>query len=454
VEIKNKTKELIKGAGKGSKAVEKARQATQKHIELLGQHAATFDSTGGKVGANDDPYILNRGVRHRLNRQIMEENANRQDLLAVQNNFASFEAHMISTIQNGMGQFHSVLSKQSDATKTYHGDTVGVAQRIPRDFEWGGFLRRNAGVLIDPDAPSRDMASVSFPNQAHRATVPLIAGSLERRGKLLRRWDATYCVVTPSKFLHEFKTDDDFAREPLPEISLFLPDCIVGAVDGAKFVVKGKDSSRSKLGVSVGHMTHEYTFKAHTAADALKWWEIVRQAAGQIPGADKAELGAAAAVAGRGSESPASSASPVSATAKPVTSASPGSPTASSTAPASPVTATTERFAADTERFGSVLPAQSTGTTAVSSPTTAKAVATATAAVQTTGTTGGSPVHPTAADEKHALALAAEREAAHQRAVDAAMERAGRPAQGVTFASLGGGQSAELEKHPAKSMTE
>ena len=445
---------MIKGAGKGSKAVEKARQATQKQIELLGQHAATFDSTGGKVGPNDDPYVLNRGVRHRLNRQIMEENANRQDLLAVQNNFASFEANIISTIQNGMGQFHSVLSKQSDATKTYHGDTVGVAQRIPRDFEWGGFLRRNAGVLIDPDAPDRDMASVTFPNQAHRATVPLIAGSLERRGKLLRRWEAAYCVVTPSKFLHEFKTDDDFAREPLPEISLFLPDCVIGAVDGAKFVVKGKDSSRGKLGVSVGHMTHEYTFKAHTAADALKWWEIVRQAAGQVPGGEKADV-AAAAVGGKGSESPASPATPVS----------PGSTAAPSTAPGSPATADTERFAAGTERFGSVvLPAQSTGTTAVSSPTTATAaVATAAAAAQTTGTVPSPPpppppAHPSAADEKHALALAAEREAAHQRAIEAAMARAEgtRPAQGVTFAPVGGGAevtTAEPGKPPVKTMT-
>lgn len=36
-EIKNKTKELSKGAGKGGKQVDKARQASQKHIELLGQ---------------------------------------------------------------------------------------------------------------------------------------------------------------------------------------------------------------------------------------------------------------------------------------------------------------------------------------------------------------------------------------------------------------------------------
>ena len=116
-EIKAKSKELTKGAGKGSKLVDKARQATQKHIETLGQQTAAFDSTGGKVHAADDPYILQRGVAHRLNKQIVEENNNRQDLLQVQNSFAQFEAHVLQTMQHGFGQFNQVVSKQLDNTK-------------------------------------------------------------------------------------------------------------------------------------------------------------------------------------------------------------------------------------------------------------------------------------------------------------------------------------------------
>jgi hypothetical protein len=109
----------------------------------------------------------------------------------------------------------------------------------------------------------------------------LISGSLERKTKLLRRYETSYYVVTPAKYLHEFKTDDDFAKDPTPELSLFLPDCVVGAVAGDKFAIKGKDVSKGKIGVSI-HTTHDYNFKAHTAADATKWWELVRQAAGQV----------------------------------------------------------------------------------------------------------------------------------------------------------------------------
>jgi hypothetical protein len=231
--------------------------------------------------AADDPYILQRGVMHRLNKQVQEENNNRQDLISVQNSFAQFEAHIIQTVQHGMGQFMQVVNTQAEHTRAAYGDMVGNTQRIPLDFEWNGFIQRNNTILIDPSSPARTISQIQFPNQNHRATQPLISGSLERKGKIMRSYDTNYYVVTPSKFLHEFKTDDDFAKDPVPELSLYLPDCMVGAVSGQKFNVKGKDVSKGKLGSSFS-MSHEVQFKAHTPQAANQWWEIIRQAAGSV----------------------------------------------------------------------------------------------------------------------------------------------------------------------------
>jgi hypothetical protein len=84
--------------------------------------------------------------------------------------------------------------------------------------------------------------------------------------------------VTPSKYMHEFKSDDDFAKEPSPETSLYLPDCMIGAVDGVKFNVKGKNSGKGMLAkMSMGH---EYQFRAHTPQDAIKWHDIIASQAG------------------------------------------------------------------------------------------------------------------------------------------------------------------------------
>ncbi|KAJ5595135.1 uncharacterized protein N7459_001343 [Penicillium hispanicum] len=278
-EIKNKSKELKSGAAKGAKAVEKARQLTQKHIELLGQNTASHDAAAGnKIEQQNDPYILKRGINHRLNKQVIEENNHRNDILAVQNSFQQFEAHVLQTIQVVLDQFFQLMGGQLDRQRAMFADVLGTAQRIPPDFEWMNFCVRNDATLVNPDSPPRSFESISFPNQDHRSTQPLIEGSLERRSRaVIKGYSTGYYVVTPARYLHEFKDTDDFRRDPTPELSLYLPDCVVGAIDGVKFNVKGKDVSSGKVG-NAFHTTTELSFKAHSAGDAEKWWTVIKDA--------------------------------------------------------------------------------------------------------------------------------------------------------------------------------
>ncbi|KAL8779618.1 MAG: hypothetical protein Q9194_001361 [Teloschistes cf. exilis] len=281
-EIKNKSKELAKGAVKGSKEVDKARNTTQKHIELLGQHTAAVSSSGGKVDPSTDPYVLQRGIKHRLHKQVLEENNNRHDLIEVQNSFSSFEAHIIQTFQQALQTFLQSVGGQHERQKAMYSDMVSTAQKIPLDFEFKGFVHRNNQLLIDPSAPKRDMSSISYPNQGHPSTQPLIAGTLERKSRAmgaLKGYSTDYYVVTPSKFLHEFKDDDDVRKDPVPELSLYLPDCTIGALSGEKFNIKGKDASKGKVGGALA-MSHELSFKAPTSANAEKWYSVIKEVAG------------------------------------------------------------------------------------------------------------------------------------------------------------------------------
>lgn len=282
-EIKAKGKELDSGISKQSKAVDKARNLSQKHIELLGQYTATFDSAGAKVDAAHDPYVLQRGINHRLNQQILEENNSRNDLLSVQNSFSEFEAHVLSNVQNALGSFSQFMGGQAERLRALYGDMASTAQKVPLDFEWHRFVARNENVLINPDAPPRSMTNIIFPNQGHRATKALIEGSLERKSRgvgALTGYKSGYYAITPAGYLHEFKDNDDFHKDPTPEISLHLSDCTIGAVDGVKFNIKGKDVSGSKIG-QVMHLSSEYQFKAHTPDDAVQWHSIVMAQAGK-----------------------------------------------------------------------------------------------------------------------------------------------------------------------------
>ena len=106
-----------------------------------------------------------------------------------------------------------------------------------------------------------------------------LPAALERKSRNKLSWGYTtgYYVITPSKFLHEFKDDDNLRRDPVPELSIFLPDAVIGAPHGEKFNVKGKDRSGA-MGKFAG--TSELAFKAHSAAEAEKWFDVIRKVAG------------------------------------------------------------------------------------------------------------------------------------------------------------------------------
>lgn len=278
-EIKAKSKELHSGASKSAKAVEKARGVTQKHIELLAQQAAAFDAAAhSKIEQSHDPYILRRGINYRLNKQVIEENNNRQDVLAVQNSFQQFEAHVLQTIQGSLDQFFQVVGSQLDRQRAMYSEILANFQRIPPDFEWVNFAVRNDQTLVNPDSPKRSLSNINFPNQDHRSTKPLIEGTLERKSRaMLKGYSSGYYVVTPARYLHEYKDTDDFRRDPTPELSLYLPECLVGAIDGTKFTIKGKDVSSGKVG-NAFHTNTELSFKAFSPNEAEKWWTVIKNA--------------------------------------------------------------------------------------------------------------------------------------------------------------------------------
>ncbi|KAF7881337.1 uncharacterized protein EAF01_011848 [Botrytis porri] len=291
-EIKHKSKELLSGASKGAKEVEKARNITQKHIELLGSQTANYQSSAASMKSAEDPYVVHRGILHRLHKQVLEENTNRHDLIQVQNNFAQFEAHVIEIIQQTMMSFTQIVTSQSQREQTLFSDMLNACQEVPANLEWEGFVNRNQALLVDPNAPDRSVEAISFPNQNHASTQALIEGSLERksRNKLsFAGYTTGYYVVTPSKFLHEFKDNDNVRKDPVPELSIYLPDAMIGSTSGEKFNVKGKDVSKGIGSKLTG--TSEIAFKAHSAADANKWYEVIRSVAGSGPGEATSPMG-------------------------------------------------------------------------------------------------------------------------------------------------------------------
>ncbi|KAK0765150.1 hypothetical protein N5P37_002628 [Trichoderma harzianum] len=276
-EIKHKAKELASGAQAAAKEVEKLRNVTQKHIELLGSQAAAYDSHGGRqTNSHEDPYVVRRGVTHRLHNQVLAENNHRNDLVSVQNNFRTFEAHILEVVQQAMEGFTQLVGSQGEKMRALNSDILGTVQCIPRDFEWTNFQHRAADRLVSANDPPRSVDAIQFPNMEHASTKALIEGSLERksRNKLSFGYSTGYYVVSPSKYLHEFKDSDDTRNDPKPELSIYLPDAVIGVPSAEKFNIKGKDKSGTLSSKLTG--SSEISFKAHTPADAQRWFQIIQ----------------------------------------------------------------------------------------------------------------------------------------------------------------------------------
>lgn len=279
-EIKYKAKKLQGGAQSTAKKVDRLRNTTQKHIELLGQQTAAFDSAGGRLHGHDDPYVVVCGVAHCLANQVVAENNHHNDLVAVQSNFKAFEAHLLAVLQLAVEAFVQLAGGQGGRARALYGDMLAIVQAVPGDFEWNSFAARASDRLANPADAPRSVDAIQFPNMDHASTRPLIEGSLKRksRNKLSWGYSTAYYVVTPARFLHEFRDSDDTRRDPRPELSIYLPDAIVGTSSGDKFNVKGKDRSKTLSGKLAG--SSELAFKAHSPADAQKWFHVIRSVCG------------------------------------------------------------------------------------------------------------------------------------------------------------------------------
>ncbi|KAK9447298.1 uncharacterized protein V1518DRAFT_421872 [Limtongia smithiae] len=316
-DVKEHIKGLRSNGLKDSKEVEKCRAATQKAIEALAQSTSSFGNFAVKPEAAKDPYVLWRTAMHDLDAQLLKENIQWDSLLTIQKDFKTFESHIVQGIQ----QTFSLLSQFQitfwDAQRDASGAITNAFTAIPEDFEWSAFVESSKGILADPAAPKRTIDRITFPNKDHEATVALIEGVVQRKGTmtLSKTYNSAYYVVTPGKFLHQFASKD-YVQNPDPELSLYLPDCNLGAAYSAesgknKFKITGKDV------LSTIGRKHTYEFKTATYEDLQKWWGVINEV---VTSGNKV-LSPRGTMSSTSSEVPAAAAAAVAPTAAPVAAA-------------------------------------------------------------------------------------------------------------------------------------
>ncbi|KAG4303593.1 hypothetical protein PCK1_000111 [Pneumocystis canis] len=121
-------------------------------------------------------------------------------------------------------------------------------------------------------------------SQNHPAAKEIRCGELERRTRIFRFYNTGFYVLTPSGFLHEFKSEN-LKCDQIPIMSLYLREYEISDYSPAdshsyKFSLKGYKSEYSRR-------AHTYVFRVKTYQELLDWYNDIKKFAGRSYMSDK-----------------------------------------------------------------------------------------------------------------------------------------------------------------------
>lgn len=280
VEIKAHIKNVQQDTGKLANSVARERELSTKMISDLARSITLLKNTPLSVSARDDPYVANQVVHRQLQRQVNEENALQKSVIIMQQNSAHFEEGIVRSIQSAWQTFDEWSGRMSAQIQdVWLG--LGVHMRsLEPNAEWIAFASRS-DHLLDPDTPLRNPETIDYPGKEDPSVIPVHQGILERKKRFTQAYKESFYVLTPAGYLHEHGSSDH-TRHPTAELSLFLPECTLGAPSTAsatthKFHIEGRKLGGGQTGgFSLGR-EYAYTFRARSHEELMEWWNDIKQ---------------------------------------------------------------------------------------------------------------------------------------------------------------------------------
>ncbi|KDN38265.1 hypothetical protein K437DRAFT_28182 [Tilletiaria anomala UBC 951] len=276
-EIKAHIKNVQQDTGKLANSVAKEREMSTKMITDLAKSITLLKNAPMSVTAKEDPHSVNAAVFRQLQRQVNEENALQKSIIIMQQNSAHFEEGIVRSIQSAWQTFDEWSGRMSAQVQ----DTwlsLGVQMRsLQPNSEWIAFAARS-DHLLDPDTPLRNPETIDYPGKDDPSVIPVHLGILERKKRFTKTYRESFYVLTPAGYLHEHGSSDP-TRHPSPVLSLFLPECTLGApstmaAKSHKFHITAAKSDKPLASL---RGEHAYTFRARSHTELMEWWNDIKQ---------------------------------------------------------------------------------------------------------------------------------------------------------------------------------
>ncbi|GAA5860117.1 hypothetical protein JCM8547_009187 [Rhodosporidiobolus lusitaniae] len=281
-ELKAHIRNIQQDTGKLAASVAKERETSTKMITDLARSITMLKNTPMGVSAKEDPWYTNSLVARQLQKQVHEENALQKSIIIMQANSEHFEEGVVRAIQMAWQTFDEWNARASSSVQETWSTMGQLMRSVAPTTEWIAFASRSE-YLLDPETPLRNPMTINYPGKDDPSVIPVHQGILERKKRYTKTYKESFYVLTPSGFLHEYPSSD-LSKHPVPELSLFLPECTLGAPTNPharshKFHIDGKKAIGGDVGQKNGLFASNtsYTFRARSHDEMLEWWNDCKQ---------------------------------------------------------------------------------------------------------------------------------------------------------------------------------
>ncbi|GAA5909742.1 SLM1 family PH domain-containing protein [Sporobolomyces salmoneus] len=281
-ELKAHIKNIQQDTGKLAASVAKEREISTKMITDLARSITMLKNTPMGVHAKEDPWYTNSLVARQLQKQVHEENALQKSIIIMQQNSEHFEEGVVRAIQMAWSTFDEWNSRASSQVQETWATMGQLMRSVAPTTEWIAFASRSE-YLLDPDTPLRNPMTINYPGKDDPSVIPVHQGILERKKRYTKTYKESFYILTPAGYLHEHLSSD-LSKHPNPELSLFLPECTLGAPTNPnarshKFHIEGKKAIGGDVGQKNGlfALDASFTFRARSHDEMLEWWNDCKQ---------------------------------------------------------------------------------------------------------------------------------------------------------------------------------
>ncbi|KAJ3162415.1 hypothetical protein HDU86_004895 [Geranomyces michiganensis] len=262
----------------------------------LARHYGEASDTSDK-DPTIDPWAANISLKRHIATCVLKQDHYRAVLLAQQEHFATFEATIVQTLRVTLSAFFDWQKKDLDASQDIFKKLKATLHTLDAGKDWESFRVRHADRIIEKDLPTLKETDIDYEGRQDA----LIA--LHKEGMLLRKdtgmkfgfrkqWKETLVVVTSANYLHALPPTFSQSATSLsssslgegeetgpskndPELSLYLPDCVVGPLmmnekEPEEFVVQQKAG-----GMFGGEKKHK--FKGADMDQSAMWWAYLSE---------------------------------------------------------------------------------------------------------------------------------------------------------------------------------